>query len=234
MPVAGSPATLVYTSKSGHYGANHAQASQYEPAPQDSVRTHPQNPGQPQSTQRRQARRGTPGSAGDRTRTGKSQRGPQRPGNPCQEATEAHTRSNQGAGHSPARAGSQTPQGPGPDRRRPRAGAAERPGCRSCSRTSPHDVRLIAGRVHVRRIARFTSACDVEHAAARMCSQCAQRSVRMAPIAGQTRRRSLGLVPPVGLEPTLGTLLGGRPLPLGYGGLTRIPRSATLNDRTAD
>jgi hypothetical protein len=26
------------------------------------------------------------------------------------------------------------------------------------------------------------------------------------------------LVPPVGVEPTLGTLLGGRPLPLGYGG----------------
>ena len=27
------------------------------------------------------------------------------------------------------------------------------------------------------------------------------------------------VVPPVGVEPTLGTLLGGRPLPLGYGGV---------------
>jgi len=27
-------------------------------------------------------------------------------------------------------------------------------------------------------------------------------------------------VPPVGLEPTLRTLLGGRPLPLGYGGVS--------------
>jgi hypothetical protein len=32
-------------------------------------------------------------------------------------------------------------------------------------------------------------------------------------------------VPPVGVEPTLGTLLGGRPLPLGYGGWVIIPRS---------
>src|SRR5262249_47498647 len=31
-------------------------------------------------------------------------------------------------------------------------------------------------------------------------------------------------VPPVGVEPTLGTLLGGRPLPLGYGGWVMIPR----------
>src|SRR5579859_8038307 len=38
------------------------------------------------------------------------------------------------------------------------------------------------------------------------------------------RRRSGG-VPPVGVEPTLGTLLGGRPLPLGYGGWVMIPRS---------
>ena len=30
-------------------------------------------------------------------------------------------------------------------------------------------------------------------------------------------------VPPVGVEPTLGTLLGGRPLPLGYGGGFIIP-----------
>jgi hypothetical protein len=30
-------------------------------------------------------------------------------------------------------------------------------------------------------------------------------------------------VPPVGVEPTLGTLLGGRPLPLGYGGAVMIP-----------
>ena len=32
-------------------------------------------------------------------------------------------------------------------------------------------------------------------------------------------------VPPVGVEPTLGTLLGGRPLPLGYGGIAMIPRA---------
>jgi hypothetical protein len=31
------------------------------------------------------------------------------------------------------------------------------------------------------------------------------------------------LVPPVGVEPTLWTLLGGRPLPLGYGGDHIIP-----------
>src|SRR6516164_2267141 len=35
-------------------------------------------------------------------------------------------------------------------------------------------------------------------------------------------------VPPVGVEPTLGTLLGGRPLPLGYGGATRIPRRGRI------
>src|SRR6516165_233868 len=46
---------------------------------------------------------------------------------------------------------------------------------------------------------------------------------------GQRRRRGgfsqlpVG-VPPVGVEPTLGTLLGGRPLPLGYGGWVMIPR----------
>src|SRR5215471_2562661 len=44
------------------------------------------------------------------------------------------------------------------------------------------------------------------------------------------RRTLLGVaagtrgVPPVGVEPTLGTLLGGRPLPLGYGGWVMIPR----------
>jgi hypothetical protein len=37
-------------------------------------------------------------------------------------------------------------------------------------------------------------------------------------------RRLETRVPPVGVEPTLGTLLGGRPLPLGYGGWIRIPR----------
>jgi hypothetical protein len=36
---------------------------------------------------------------------------------------------------------------------------------------------------------------------------------------------SRSAVPPVGLEPTLGTLLGGRPLPLGYGGKAMIPRT---------
>src|SRR5690348_5751401 len=39
------------------------------------------------------------------------------------------------------------------------------------------------------------------------------------------RLRSTRGVPPVGVEPTLGTLLGGRPLPLGYGGWVMIPRS---------
>ena len=33
----------------------------------------------------------------------------------------------------------------------------------------------------------------------------------------------LRVVPPVGVEPTLGALLGGRPLPLGYGGGFIIP-----------
>ena len=37
-------------------------------------------------------------------------------------------------------------------------------------------------------------------------------------------------VPPVGVEPTLGTLLGGRPLPLGYGGGPNIT-SAQLPNR---
>lgn len=36
-------------------------------------------------------------------------------------------------------------------------------------------------------------------------------------------------VPPVGVEPTLGTLLGGRPLPLGYGGGTIILRAQLPN-----
>ena len=36
---------------------------------------------------------------------------------------------------------------------------------------------------------------------------------------------SRSAVPPVGVEPTLGTLLGGRPLPLGYGGVAMIPRA---------
>ncbi len=31
-------------------------------------------------------------------------------------------------------------------------------------------------------------------------------------------------VPPVGFEPTLRTLLGGRPLPLGYGGALIVTR----------
>ena len=41
-------------------------------------------------------------------------------------------------------------------------------------------------------------------------------------------------VPPVGVEPTLGTLLGGRPLPLGYGGFMRIPRTVPINAGAAD
>src|SRR5690348_4859716 len=43
------------------------------------------------------------------------------------------------------------------------------------------------------------------------------------PASPQVRRLETR-VPPVGVEPTLGTLLGGRPLPLGYGGWIRIPR----------
>jgi len=35
-------------------------------------------------------------------------------------------------------------------------------------------------------------------------------------------------VPPVGVEPTLGTLLGGRPLPLGYGGFAIVPRDVQI------
>jgi hypothetical protein len=37
------------------------------------------------------------------------------------------------------------------------------------------------------------------------------------------------LVPPVGVEPTLGTLLGGQPLPLGYGGAVMIPPTDTTD-----
>jgi hypothetical protein len=38
-------------------------------------------------------------------------------------------------------------------------------------------------------------------------------------------------VPPVGFEPTLRTLLGGRPLPLGYGGAPIITRFRYLYDK---
>jgi hypothetical protein len=38
---------------------------------------------------------------------------------------------------------------------------------------------------------------------------------------------------PVGVEPTLGTLLGGRPLPLGYGGGFIIPPVQLPNRRVA-
>ncbi len=50
---------------------------------------------------------------------------------------------------------------------------------------------------------------------------------------GSKVRNAWSSVPPVGVEPTLGTLLGGRPLPLGYGGLVIIPRSLgiTLGQR---
>src|SRR5207342_2891679 len=41
-------------------------------------------------------------------------------------------------------------------------------------------------------------------------------------------RRLKTRVPPVGVEPTLGTLLGGRPLPLGYGGWVMIPRLSPI------
>ena len=39
------------------------------------------------------------------------------------------------------------------------------------------------------------------------------------------------LVPPVGFEPTLRTLLGGRPLPLGYGGALIITRLCYLSPK---
>jgi hypothetical protein len=42
---------------------------------------------------------------------------------------------------------------------------------------------------------------------------------------GHNRTSASTPVPPVGVEPTLGTLLGGRPLPLGYGGIAMIPRN---------
>ena len=48
----------------------------------------------------------------------------------------------------------------------------------------------------------------------------------LRPAAAGAKKSSLLAVgvPPVGVEPTLGTLLGGRPLPLGYGGWVMIPR----------
>src|SRR5215467_4028296 len=49
------------------------------------------------------------------------------------------------------------------------------------------------------------------------CTRIVQRNSSGGVVAG-TRG-----VPPVGVEPTLGTLLGGRPLPLGYGGAVMIP-----------
>lgn len=72
-----------------------------------------------------------------------------RPGSPCPQATE--TRAFR------TLRGRRTPWGPGPERRQagrpdPRRGA-ERPGCRSRSCTSSHDVRLLTRRLHVRRIA---------------------------------------------------------------------------------
>src|SRR5690606_21784334 len=53
------------------------------------------------------------------------------------------------------------------------------------------------------------------------------------PAAPRRRGRRAGpdRVPPVGLEPTLVTLLGGLPLPLGYEGPTIIPAGADRRDR---
>ena len=45
---------------------------------------------------------------------------------------------------------------------------------------------------------------------------------------GSARSQGNSGVPPVGVEPTLGTLLGGRPLPLGYGGSEMIPRAVHI------
>ena len=50
-----------------------------------------------------------------------------------------------------------------------------------------------------------------------------QRSDRQQRGRSESSQQLVG-VPPVGVEPTLGTLLGGRPLPLGYGGWVMIPR----------
>ena len=51
------------------------------------------------------------------------------------------------------------------------------------------------------------------------CARAIQQSFKRLGVVAGTRG-----VPPVGVEPTLGTLLGGRPLPLGYGGWVMIPR----------
>lgn len=104
-----------------------------------------------------------------------------RPGSPCQQATE--TRAFR------TRRGRRTPRGPVLERREtgrpdPRRDA-ERPGCRSRSCTSSHDVRLLHEAASCPADSRFTSACDAEHEAAGMCSQCAQRSVRRAPSPGK-------------------------------------------------
>jgi hypothetical protein len=64
---------------------------------------------------------------------------------------------------------------------------------------------------------------------------CDKRTARMPWPAGfpgrirAARRVACTRVPPVGVEPTLGTLLGGRPLPLGYGGGTIILRTQLPN-----
>ena len=55
------------------------------------------------------------------------------------------------------------------------------------------------------------------------CARAIQQSFKRLGVVAGTRG-----VPPVGVEPTLGTLLGGRPLPLGYGGIAMIPRAHLL------
>ena len=116
--------------------------------------------------------------------------GPRRPGipepavrsaSPCQQATETR----QPHPELPADAAGARPEGTRQVSRPDPPRGAERPGCRSRSCTSSHDVRLITKPLHVRRIAWFTWACDAEHAAAGMCSQCAQRSARRVPSPGK-------------------------------------------------
>jgi hypothetical protein len=70
----------------------------------------------------------------------------------------------------------------------PRGTGAGRAGFRSCSRTSPHEVRLRREKVHVGPIGRFTRDCATHDAALECVRNAPKRSVRMAPVTRQTRR----------------------------------------------
>src|ERR1022692_1769373 len=69
----------------------------------------------------------------------------------------------------------------------------------------------------------FSTGCRDTPAVVRQANRAYAVASRLSP----PHQGSLGTVcttvPPVGVEPTLGTLLGGRPLPLGYGGWVIIP-----------